>query len=172
MQHTNIAVCSGSSVTLALLQTFFTGFNVTLLPTLQDVEMHLRGFTNLQPPLDFIILDDQSDDNANDLARFLKSLHVNTLQDTKVIHLYTPITHVSRPIFGTAMPGVVKMTKPPRQTRLLQLLANLKNVPSAMISPSAPPSPEKSANPPPQRTLYGNVLIAEGWSRSSSCRHG
>lgn len=159
LQHTNILAYSTSNVTLALLKTFLSGFSVTLLSTRHDVEMHLRGFTNVHAALDFVILDDQSDDHASELAHFLRSLNVTPLQETKVIQIYTPITHISRPsIFGTAVPGVVKMTKPPRQTRLLQMLATLKNIspiPSAV-------APEKLAAPALQRTLYGNVLIAEG----------
>jgi len=54
------------------------------------------------------------------------------------------------------------MTKPPRLARLLQTLADLKNLPHPMISyqPSEiVKAIEDLANA--QRTLYGNVLIAE-----------
>ncbi|KAK0208888.1 hypothetical protein DFS33DRAFT_1254916 [Desarmillaria ectypa] len=163
LQQPQILVCSGSSVTLALLNTFFTGFTVTLISNMQDAEMFLRSFSNLHAPLDFIILDDQSDEHANELAHFLRSLHVSALQDTKIIHLYTPTTNLSRQsIFGTNTPGVVKMTKPPRQARLLQTLAGLKNLPNAIPSvPSTEVSKAVQNVAAAQRTLYGNVLIAE-----------
>lgn len=164
LQQPQILVISGSSVTLALLNTFFTGFTVTAISNLQDAEMFLRSFSNLHAPLDFIILDDQSDEHANDLAHFLRSLHVSALQDTKIIHLYTPTTNLSRQsIFGTSTPGVVKMTKPPRQARLLQTLAGLKNLPNAIPSVSSTEVSKAVQNvAAAQRTLYGNVLIAEG----------
>ncbi|PBL00451.1 histidine kinase [Armillaria gallica] len=163
LQQPQILVISGSSVTLALLNTFFTGFTVTAISNLQDAEMFLRSFSNLHAPLDFIILDDQSDEHANDLAHFLRSLHVSALQDTKIIHLYTPTTNLSRQsIFGTSTPGVVKMTKPPRQARLLQTLAGLKNLPNAIPSVSSTEVSKAMQNvAAAQRTLYGNVLIAE-----------
>lgn len=163
LQQPQILVISGSSVTLALLNTFFTGFTVTTISNLQDAEMFLRNFSNLHAPLDFIILDDQSDEHANDLAHFLRSLHVSALQDTKIIHLYTPTTNLSRQsIFGTSTPGVVKMTKPPRQARLLQTLAGLKNLPNAIPSVSSTEVSKAVQNvAAAQRTLYGNVLIAE-----------
>ncbi|KAK0233760.1 dual-domain HisK/Mak2 protein kinase [Armillaria fumosa] len=163
LQQPQILVISGSSVTLALLNTFFTGFTVTPISSLQDAEMFLRNFSNLHAPLDFVILDDQSDEHANDLAQFLRSLHVSALQDTKIIHLYTPTTNLSRQsIFGTSTPGVVKMTKPPRQARLLQTLAGLKNLPNAIPSVSSTEVSKAVQNvAAAQRTLYGNVLIAE-----------
>ncbi|KAK0481591.1 hypothetical protein IW261DRAFT_1550690 [Armillaria novae-zelandiae] len=163
LQQPQILVISGSRVTLALLDTFFTGFTVTPISSLQDAEMFLRNFSNLHAPLDFIILDDQSDEHANDLAQFLRSLHVSALQDTKIIHLYTPTTNLSRQsIFGTSTPGVVKMTKPPRQARLLQTLAGLKNLPNAIPSVSSTEVSKAVQNvAAAQRTLYGNVLIAE-----------
>lgn len=126
--------------------------------------MLLEGLTGDHPPLDFVIIDDQSDEHASQLLEFLRSLKAAPLRDTKVIQLYTPVTHRSRPsIFGSSVPGVMKMTKPPRRVRLLQLLASMKNVAKPIIIPPPSPmsSPSKSRETPSERILFGNVLIAE-----------
>ncbi|KIL70561.1 hypothetical protein M378DRAFT_194875 [Amanita muscaria Koide BX008] len=156
-----IIVCSTSSATLAFMKTIFTGFRVTLLSAIQEVHTHLRSHPST--PLDFIILDDQSENNADDLARYVKSLG-GSLQDTKVIHLYTPTTsRTGHLVFGkSSTSGVVRMTKPPRKARILQTLASLKNLPYD-ITPSHTTDVAKAMEDikNAQRTLYGNVLIAE-----------
>ncbi|KAJ3713607.1 histidine kinase [Lentinula raphanica] len=159
----HIVVCSGSPVTLTLFGHILPGFSVVLASTIADTEKYLRDLGDRTVPVDFVILDDQSEVHAEELAKFIHDLHYITLQDTKVIHLYTPTTSLSgRSIFGNNSPGVVKMTKPPRKARLLQTLAGLKNLPNAM--PTAPLSDVIRAMDDiaaAQRTLFGNVLIAE-----------
>ncbi|KAJ3761553.1 dual-domain HisK/Mak2 protein kinase [Lentinula raphanica] len=159
----HIVVCSGSPVTLTLFGHILPGFSVVLASTIADTEKYLRDLGDRTVPVDFVILDDQSEVHAEELAKFIHDLHYVTLQDTKVIHLYTPTTSLSgRSVFGNNSPGVVKMTKPPRKARLLQTLAGLKNLPNAM--PTAPLSDVIRAMDDiaaAQRTLFGNVLIAE-----------
>ncbi|KAJ6626914.1 dual-domain HisK/Mak2 protein kinase [Mycena sp. CBHHK59/15] len=158
-----ILVCSASADTLAFMKTIFNGFHVTLVSTLQDAETCLRAFGDSHGPLDFVILDDQSETHADEIATFLRSLGVSALQETKIIHMYTPtMNRSSHSIFSSNTPGVVKMTKPPRKARILQTLAGLKDFPNEM--PSTQFSHVSRAIQDlstAKRTLFGNVLVAE-----------
>ena len=144
------------------------GFSVTSISSINDVESHLRNAEFLAQPLDFIILDDQSEARADDLARFLRTLPYSSLQDTKVIHLFTPTTDnlAGAPMLRNDVdspPGIVRMTKPPRQLKLLQVLATLKNVIDQVPSqPAIDSKMLREEDALAQRTLFGNVLIAEG----------
>ena len=160
-------VCSASDSTLALLRTMLRGFVVTSTSSIQEALDILDRFssTDPRPRLDFVILDDQSEAHADDLAHCISSLDVQAFQDTKVIHLYTPTTRDSgQTVFANStISGVVKMTKPPREARLLQTLAGLKNLPnyisSNQTSDVAKAMEDLAAA---HRTLFGNILIAEG----------
>lgn len=118
-------------------------------------------------PLDFIFLDDQSEGGAERLIEELGNVPGNPFGDTKVIHLYTPtISRTGQPVFATNKhPGIFKLTKPPRKSRVLQVLAELKNLPDK-ISTSSVSDVTKAIEDMSRahRTLYGNVLIAEGTS--------
>lgn len=162
----HIIVCSTSIVTLSLFGHILPGFSTVLASTVADTETYLRKLGDGNIPVDFIILDDQSESRAEDMMKFLQSLNYTTLQETKVIHLYTPTTSLSgRSIFGSNNPGVVKMTKPPRTARLLQILAGLKNLPNTFsTAPSSDVVRAMDDLAAAQRTLFGNVLIAEGLS--------
>ncbi|KAJ7748524.1 hypothetical protein DFH07DRAFT_747280 [Mycena maculata] len=159
-----ILVCSASIDTLEFLKTMFNGFHVIFVSTLADAETRLRAFGNSHNvPLDFVILDDQSETHADEIATFLRSLGVSALQETKIIHMYTPTMNRSNhSIFSSNTPGVVKMTKPPRQARILQTLAGLKDLPNEM-----PPTQFSHITraieslTTAKRTLFGNVLVAE-----------
>ncbi|KAJ3807998.1 dual-domain HisK/Mak2 protein kinase [Lentinula aff. lateritia] len=159
----HIVVCSASPVTLTLFGHILSGFSVVLASSIADAEIYLRNLGDRNPPVDFVIMDHQSEMQAEELAKFIDSLHYSTLKETKVIHLYTPTTSLSgRSVFGSNSPGVVKMTKPPRKARLLQTLAGLKNLPNAMpIAPSSDVIRAMDNIAAAQRTLFGNVLIAE-----------
>lgn len=163
-QPLRILVCSGSDATLAFLNTMFSGFLVTLVASIQSAEVQLHAYKNSLTSLDFIILDDQSESHVDDLVRFLHSLNSPALRETKLIHLYTPTTsRAGQTVFGrSATPGVVKMTKPPRKSRMLQTLAGLKNLPNT-ISSSQTTDIARAVEDlaAAQRTLYGNVLVAE-----------
>ncbi|KAJ6569666.1 dual-domain HisK/Mak2 protein kinase [Mycena capillaripes] len=158
-----ILVCSASPLTLNFLATMFDGFHVKLVSTLADAETRLREFGSSHAPLDFVILDDQSETHADEIATFLRSLGVTALQETKIIHMYTPtMNRSSHSIFSSNTPGVVKMTKPPRQARILQTLAGLKDLPNAMPSTQFSHIARAIESlSTAKRTLFGNVLIAE-----------
>jgi hypothetical protein len=160
-----VLVCSASNATLAFLNTMFSGFYVTLLPSISEMEVHLQANRTSSSHLDFIILDDQSETHVDSLVRYLHSLQSPVFQETKVVHLYTPTTsRTGHAVFGnTTTPGVVKMTKPPRKARMLQTLAGLKNLPNTISSSQATDVAKAVENlAAAQRTLYGNVLVAEG----------
>jgi hypothetical protein len=151
-----VLIISSSPTTRALLTHLLVGFIVMSVDGLDAGLKVLRGAHTLSPPLEFVLLDDQSDTHAEGLASVLRTAgHTAAL-----VHLYTPTTglgagHVRA---GSAQ-GVTRMTKPPREARLLHTLARLKNIdtaPTTTISggtfTSVPAAP---------RTLFGNVLIAE-----------
>jgi len=157
-------VCSPSDSTLALLKTMLRGFVVTSTSSIQETLDSLGHYSTTDSGLDFVILDDQSESHADNLARFISSLAVQAFQETKVIHLYTPTTSDSgQAVFANStISGVVKMTKPPREARLLQRLAGLKNLPNCISSNQTSDVAKAMEDlAAVQRTLFGNVLIAE-----------
>ncbi|EGO02766.1 hypothetical protein SERLA73DRAFT_150394 [Serpula lacrymans var. lacrymans S7.3] len=160
-QTPRILICSQSYATSALLKMMLDGFQVDSVQDMEEVKYNLRSLCSLALPLDFLVLDDQSEKLADDLSQYIVSLDNKSLEDTKIIHLYTPTTDtLSGPaLSNSTTSGVLRMTKPPRRARLLQVLAKLKNIPD--IAPATEfkrAVEDSSAN---QRTLYGNVLIAE-----------
>lgn len=144
----------------------FSGFDVTLKSSIQDTEAHLQAHKTFTSLLDFIILDDQSESHVEDLYTFFHSLNSPVLRAVKLIHLYTPTASATgHAVFDSTTPGVVKMTKPPRTARVLQMLAGLKDQPNtATLAPHQPTDVSKAMEDlaVAQRTLFGNVLIAEG----------
>jgi hypothetical protein len=165
-----VLICSASEETLALLNTMLTGFKTRLVTTILEAHQILYQFTDTDDILDFVILDDQSESHADDLAEYLYGLNIKPFYDTKIIQLYTPTTSTSGSgIFANStIPSVVKMTKPPRLARLLQTLADIKRLPHPFIShhsSDVAKAIEDLARA--HRTLFGNVLIAEGVAYSS-----
>lgn len=160
----HVLVISTSQITLALLKTMLEGFDVALSQTLQYAETYLRNYPSDSPLLDFVVLDDQSEVHAEELSRLLPALNNSSLRNTKIIHLYTPTTNLSsHAMFGSNTPGVLKITKPPRRARLLQTLATCKNLPNMMTSiPAGQVTKTLEDLASVQRTLFGNVLVAEG----------
>ncbi|RPD81571.1 histidine kinase [Lentinus tigrinus ALCF2SS1-7] len=162
-----LLVSSGSPTTLAMISTMLSGFNVIPVSSINEAEDLLRNADFVSQPLDFVLLDDQSETRADDFARGLRSLPYQSVKDTKVIHLFTPTTDnlAGAPMLRNDMetlPGIVRMTKPPRQLKLLQMLASLKNIldhfpTKPMVNASELREEEALA----QRTLFGNVLVAE-----------
>ncbi|KAF9258589.1 dual-domain HisK/Mak2 protein kinase [Marasmius fiardii PR-910] len=159
----HILVCSSSTTTLTLFSHMFSGFYVKLVSSTQDTETYIRSLAEPSTPLDFVVLDHQSESHADNLAQLLQSLNYPSLQETKIIHLYTPTTSLSgRAIFGTSTTGVMKMTKPPRKAKILQTLAGLMNLPNAISAkPTSDVAKAMDELVSAQRTLFGNVLIAE-----------
>ncbi|KAI0325627.1 histidine kinase [Cubamyces sp. BRFM 1775] len=166
-QPLRFLISSGSSATIAMLSTMLSGFTITAVPNIDEAERYLRNSEFASQPLDFVLLDDQSETRADDLARILRSLPYPTLQDTKIIHLFTPTTDnlAGAPMLRNdteTPPGIVRMTKPPRQLKLLQMLATLKNVLDQVpIRPVINASEMREEEALAQRTLFGNVLVAE-----------
>ncbi|KAF8061003.1 hypothetical protein FPV67DRAFT_1673829 [Lyophyllum atratum] len=163
-QPPRILVCSTSDATLAFLNTMFNGFHVTLAPSLQDAKDRIQVHRNTGSPLDFLVLDDQSDAHVEDLFRFVETPDSLALRETKLIHLYTPtMNRTGHAVFGSSTtPGVIKMTKPPRKARMLQTLAGLKDLPNAMsMTPATVISKAVEDLAAAQRKLFGNILIAE-----------
>ncbi len=159
-----VLVTSKSPATVSLLNTMLSGFFIASVSSIEEAQEHLRNATTIHPPLDFVLLDDQSEHRADELARFLQALPVDTLKDTKIIHLYTPTTDSlsGHSAFTSDTPGVVRMTKPPRSGRLLQMLAVLKNPSQNKIIPSGGEAQSEDQKLAENRSLFGNVLIAEG----------
>jgi hypothetical protein len=159
----HLVVCSGSDATLDFLGNMLEGFRVKQSCSMSEAQSYLESLSPSERPVDFVILDDQSEAHADDMARFIRSLPAPTLRETRVLHLYTPTTMGLGDIFSSrSILGVVKMTKPPRKARMLQLLAGLKDLPhevSTQTSVQAARVMEEQAAA--QRTLYGNVLVAE-----------
>ncbi|EPS99596.1 hypothetical protein FOMPIDRAFT_1147208 [Fomitopsis schrenkii] len=161
-----VLLSSASSATQALLCTMLKGFSVTTVSSTQEAENYI---TNVQSTdaLDFVILDDQSEARVDEFTRILRTSPLPSLKDTKLVHLFTPTTDnlADHPILkpgGDGSAGIIRVTKPPRQARLLQTLASLRNLP-----PQAPLVPIMNATAIleeealARRTLHGNVLIAE-----------
>jgi hypothetical protein len=66
-------------------------------------------------------------------------------------------------VFGNGTSGIIRMTKPPRKARLLQALARLKRLPLETYADLRSTTTSAAVEPPESlRTLFGNVLIAEG----------
>ncbi|KAG2023171.1 atypical/HisK protein kinase [Coprinopsis cinerea AmutBmut pab1-1] len=159
-----ILVCSGSDTTRSFLSNLLEGFDVHSSSSVEESHEFLRSLPPEDKSLDFVILDDQSETNADEMARFIKSLSSRPLNDTRVIHLYTPTTsRTGQDVFGnSSVLGVVKMTKPPRKARLLQTLAGLKDIPNTIsTNPTSEVAKAMEEQAAARCTLYGNVLIAE-----------
>ncbi|KZT22094.1 histidine kinase [Neolentinus lepideus HHB14362 ss-1] len=158
-----VLLSSPSEITLMLLSNMLDGFEISTSSSVPETEAYLRNEQSQSRPLDFVILDDQSETHADELARLIESLQYPSLKGTKLVHLYTPTTDAltGHTTFSSNTPGVVKMTKPPRRARLLQTLASLKNLldPTGGLSKLTAASAEDAGLA--KRTLYGNVLIAE-----------
>lgn len=141
-----------------------SGFFVTSVSSLEEAQEYIREVRNTYPPLDFILLDEQSETRADALCRFLHTFPGDPFKNTQVVHLYTPTTDslTGQSDFSSNTPGVVRMTKPPRKARLLQMLAILKNPNQKQVLKVGITGQADEAKALESRTLFGNVLIAEG----------
>jgi len=167
-----VLISSPSDAARSLLCFMLDGFDVSAVYNVEELEQSLRSAKPSDTPLDCIILDHQAEATADGIARLLESLHSPVLKDTKLIHLYTPVTDTisSNPVFGNSTSGIIRMTKPPRKARILQALAKLRKLPPetyADLRSTATSTVEEPSES--QRTLFGNVLIAEG-ECASDCR--
>ena len=160
-----ILISSPSDAATSLLCSMLDGFDVSTVLTLEELEQYLRSVKPSDTPLDCVILDHQTEAAADGVVRLLESFHSPVLKDTTLIQLYTPVTDtiLSNPMSGNSTSVIVRMTKPPRKARLLQALAKLRKLPPetyADLRSSVALTVEEL--PESQRTLFGNVLIAEG----------
>lgn len=161
-----LVIYSPSETTINFLHTILTGFHVYSTNDASVIKDQIQEHMASGKSLDFIILDDQSEGVAERLLQELENVGGNLFRGTKVIHFYTPtISRTGQPVFPKSKhPSIFKLTKPPRKSRLLQVLAELKNLPNKLsATPVSDPS-KLIGGVPPERTLYGNVLIAEGIS--------
>ena len=164
-----VLLSSTSSATQALLCTMLKGFSVTTVSSTQEAENYILNVQTPEP-VDFVVLDDQSEARVDDFTRVLRASPLPSLKDTKIVHLFTPTTDnlADHPILkpgGDGSAGIIRVTKPPRQARLLQTLASLKNLPpQAPLVPIMNASAVREEEALARRTLHGNVLVAEGWS--------
>lgn len=159
-----VLIASRSPATQSLLNTMLSGFFVGAVSSIEQAQDYLRDACTTHPPLDFILLDEQSETRADELCRFLHQFPNDPFKDTKIVHLYTPTTDSlsGHSMFASNTPGVVRMTKPPRKARLLQMLAILKNPDQKQVLTANVGGSSDEKQLLEARTLYGNVLIAEG----------
>jgi CheY-like chemotaxis protein/nitrogen-specific signal transduction histidine kinase len=161
-----VIICSPSEATVSLLSTMLKGFHLASFASIHDVEIFLQDPTACEQPLDFIILDHQSEVQADELAATLNALQTSAFANTKIIHLYTPTAKAhsgsGSSMFKSNTPGVIRMTKPPRTARLLQALADVKKLPSFVPGPETMANALNAVDPSGSaRRLYGNILVAE-----------
>ena len=141
------------------------GFRVSSTRTQMEAQRWLEQFANNTDRIDFVILDTQSGDLADDLATVVKTLGSPSLLNTKIVHIYTPTKGNSSGTSGRdGSQTVLRLTKPPRTFKMLQTLVQLKN-PTPHVPP---PAPERVLEKPAEevsnkRDLAGmKILIAEG----------
>lgn len=157
-----VLISSPSSMTLSLLSTMLERFVIETAISVEEAQTKIRDMPTR--PVDFIIVDEQSETKVELLASFIKAQELPAVKDTKIIHMYTPTTDsFGRAMVSASDPIVIKLTKPPRMARLMHTLASLKNIPHEMRASGATDvSRAMDDLAAAQRTLFGNVLIAEG----------
>jgi hypothetical protein len=136
------------------------GFKITETTSLENIVDLVKG-SELR--VDFLIVDHQSE---VDILQLTQSLQEQADENPMVIHLFTPtsetLTHYGARD-SKAQTNVVRMTKPPRRTKILQMLAVLKNLHSDLGTlPKTDISQAMQNIATVKRSLYGNVLVAEG----------
>lgn len=161
-QSMRVLLSSQSPATLSLLSNMLNGFHVETVTSVTEARAVLQDVP--AKIFDVIVIDEQSEDLISDIAMFIKSSPTLSLNHTMIVHLYTPTTNsFGRTIDSTLGLSIIKLTKPPRTARLLNTLASIRNLPT-IKGPGATTDVSKAMDDlaAAQRTLYGNVLIAEG----------
>lgn len=150
----HVLICSPSKTTISLLSTILKGLVLEFATFIGEAEDKLRKAHSLDQPLDFLILDDQSEAHLDYLAHLLQTLSNTKSTPTQLIHFHTFTTGSAG---ATNNPSVVKMSKPPRTYELLTKLHELsRHFSPRTINSNAP------SNATVSRTLHGHVLVAEG----------
>jgi hypothetical protein len=130
-----------------------------------EAQRWLEQFANNTDRVDFVILDTQSGNLADDLATVVEALGSPSLLNAKIVHIYTPTKGNSSGTSGRdGSQKVLRLTKPPRIFKMLKTLVQLRNP-----TPQVPaPVPERAVEKPIEdvnnkRDLAGmKILIAEG----------
>lgn len=144
-----LLLCSLSDTTVSYLISILSGLDCTVATSIREAESFLRQADSLRRPFDFFILDDQSEDHADYLARVLQLFVTNF---TQIIHYHT----FTKGSPGGYNPGVVRIAKPPRTYVLLKKLVEMsRRLPAEMTA-----STGVNVVVVP-RILFGNVLVAE-----------
>lgn len=154
-------VYSPSETTIRYLNTILTGSHVSSTTSTSVLREQIYAYATARLPIDFIFFDDQIESGVECLIQELENIG---FFETKVIHLHTPmIGQLGQPVFPLDKhQNIFRLTKPARKFRILQAVAELKNVPNKLSSLPAFGLPKVEEAQVAQRTLYGNVLIAEG----------
>ncbi|VDC01932.1 unnamed protein product [Peniophora sp. CBMAI 1063] len=153
-----VVVCSPSDATHALLTNMLRGFRVTCLALTESLAQLVSRGSLPMTVIDFIIYDYQ------DVSLLVDALRTPPLRGAKVIHLCTPVSDKStgRPLVRNDIENLVRLPKPARTTKLFETMAGLVKIsPDSYGAPAAGSSTRARDEPAPERTLYGNVLIAE-----------
>ncbi|KAF7784549.1 hypothetical protein Agabi119p4_714 [Agaricus bisporus var. burnettii] len=153
-------VYSPSEATVRYLNTILSGSHISSTTSTSVLRDQIYAYATARIPIDFIVLDDQTEGGAE---RLIQELEIIGYFETRVIHLHTPmIGQLGQPVFPLDKhPNIFRLTKPPRKSRILQAIAELKNVPNKLSTMPAFELPKAEEALLAQRTLYGNVLIAE-----------
>lgn len=163
---THLMLVSPSDATLLWLSNILTGFKLTLLKSIEEIGPSIQQAEADQEIVAFILVDDQSERNVEEVINALRARDSSITRDTKIIHVFTPTSEfLSNHRSGRVdQAGLVRITKPVRTLRLLQTIAHLKNIGTSTDAGSL--SETLRLDDPKQegsrRTLFGNVLIAEG----------
>lgn len=169
MSHPHAVLISPSDATLQWLSNILTGFDLTCLKSIEEVGPFIQSCVAGLKRIDFVLLDDQSELSVQGVVKMLNPTHASSSNNVKTIHLFTPTSEFlsTYRTEESNQSGLLRMTKPVRTHRLLQTLANMKNIGSntgTSASSVVPPMPKDvhDTKEAAKRTLYGNVLIAEG----------
>ena len=161
-----IFITSPSEVTAALLRNMLDGFLVVVFTSIEEIEANLQTVDSKRNVVDFIIVDHPVESRVDELARVHRATKSASTSATRIIHLFTPtsetLSRQSTSGSESVQTGVVRMTKPPRRARMLQLLSNLKDGKRVQIGAHSDPLRVAREQTVARRSLFGNVLIAEG----------
>jgi len=155
-----IFISSPSDATISLLRYMLDGFFVSSFSSTEEMETQLQLSTSQRETVDFVFADEQSEEKVTQVATMMQS----STSKPRLIHLFTPTSQtISRQgAFDGSKPGIIRMTKPPRRSRVLQTLAALKDVSTSInIGPQSEIAKALNDITSAKRLLYGNVLIAE-----------
>lgn len=164
-QPPRILITTPSDATAHLLENMLNGFSVSTVGSIDEAEERLHSTDPKLKAVDFIVVDHQSEARVDEIAKTLQATKSASTAKTKIIHLFTPTAESlsKQPTIDNAQLGIVRMTKPPRRARLLQTLAALKDVKSNLTTgPHSDVMKAMGDLAAAKRTVFGNVLIAEG----------